>query len=53
MYPDEYTTNLDWTCEDCDITHEDVEVDVSNDVAVVTCPQCKYEKEIEMGDWDE
>ena len=53
MYPDEYTTNIDWTCSDCDTTYEDVEVDVANDIAVVSCEKCdSHGIEIELGDWD-
>jgi NMD protein affecting ribosome stability and mRNA decay len=51
LYPDEYTTNIDWTCGDCDTDYEDVEVDVYDGVAVVSCKPCgNYAVELEVRD---
>jgi hypothetical protein len=48
-YVEEYETNIDYTCKDCDKDNEDIEVTVSAHMAVVKC-ECGYENEIEIDD---
>lgn len=49
-YDEEYETNIDWTCENCDITYEDVEVTVHGNSYIVTCDECGYEGNREVSE---
>jgi phage FluMu protein Com len=49
-YPDEYEKSMDYTCGSCEKDYEDVEVTVSNRVAVIKCPACEYVNEFEVDD---